>query len=353
MHYTKKIIILLFALVLLAGCSLRSENNTKNDANKSDSIATTTEGTDSTVDEKSASKKSTFVDSMEYDEKMMHMVNGDTTGLWPVANDEYPLDGAILPYKRIIAYYGNMYSKQMGALGEYPPNEMWRMLKDEVAAWQAADPETPVIPAVHYIAATAQGSPMKGNTYNMRMPDHQLDSALSIAKMEDALLFLDIQVGHSPVLKETEALEKYLKMAHVHLGIDPEFSMKDGSVPGKRIGTFDADDINIVTDYLAQLVRDNNLPPKILIVHRFTQGMVTNHKNIKLRPEVQIVMDMDGWGAPQLKHSTYERYIRKEPVQFTGFKIFYKNDLKRPPHRLLTPEEVMKLKPRPIYIQYQ
>jgi hypothetical protein len=230
---------------------------------------------------------------------------------------------------------------------------MWRMLKDEVAAWQAADPDTPVIPAIHYIAATAQMGSMSDNTYRMRMPDHQIDSALAIAKMEDALLFLDVQVGHSSVLKEVQALEKYLKMPHVHFGIDPEFSMKEGHVPGKKIGTFDAEDINIVTDYLAQLVRDNNLPPKILIVHRFTQGMVTNYKNIKRHPEVQIVMDMDGWGAPQLKYSTYERYIRKEPVQFTGFKIFYKNDIKPAPHRLLKPEEVMKLKPRPIYIQYQ
>jgi hypothetical protein len=155
------------------------------------------------------------------------------------------------------------------------------------------------------------------------------------------------------VKDEITVLEKYLKMPHVHLGIDPEFSMKDGSIPGKRIGTYDAEDINIVTEYLAKLARDHNLPPKILVVHRFTQGMVTNYKNIKLRPEVQIVMDMDGWGAPQLKYSTYERYIRKEPVQFTGFKLFYKNDLKRPPHRLLTPQEVMNLKPRPIYIQYQ
>ena len=352
MRNTTKIVSLVFSLVLLAGCTLHSENK-PDKGNKTEAIATSTEVKDNNVEESAAVAKSTFVDTMEYDEMMMHMVNGDTTGLWPVANDEYPLEGAILPFKRIVCYYGNLYSKNMGALGEYPPKEMWRMLKDEMAAWQAADPDTPVIPAIHYIAATAQGTPMKGNTYNMRMPHHQIDSALTIAKMEDAIMFLDIQVGHSPVLDETVALEKYLKMPHVHLGIDPEFSMKDGSVPGKRIGTFDADDINIVTDYLAELVRDNNLPPKILIVHRFTQGMVTNYKNIKIRPEVQIVMDMDGWGAPQLKYSTYERYIRKEPVQFTGFKIFYKNDLKRPPHRLLTPEEVMQLKPRPIYIQYQ
>lgn len=352
MRCTTKILSLLFSLVLLAGCTLHSENKSDTKNTTTDSLATSIVEADD-VEENATVAKSTFVDTAEYDEMMMHMINGDTTGLWPVANDEYPLEGAILPFKRIVCYYGNLYSKNMGALGEYPPKEMWRMLKEEVAAWQAADPDTPVIPAIHYIAATAQMDPMRDSTYRMRMPEQQIDSALAIAKMEDALLFLDVQVGHSTVLKEAQALEKYLKMPHVHFGIDPEFSMKEGHVPGKKIGVFDAEDINTVTDYLAQLVRDNNLPPKILIVHRFTQGMVTNYKNIKRHPEVQIVMDMDGWGAPQLKHSTYERYIRKEPVQFTGFKIFYKNDLKRPPHRLLTPQEVMKLKPRPIYIQYQ
>ena len=104
---------------------------------------------------------------------------------------------------------------------------------------------------------------------------------------------------------------------------------------------------------MARLVKENNLPPKVFIVHRFTQRMVTNYKKIALHPEVQIVMNMDGWGAPVLKYDTYHDYIYIEPVQFTGFKLFYKNDLKRSPHRMLTPPELMKLKPQPIYIQYQ
>jgi hypothetical protein len=33
-------------------------------------------------------------------------------------------------------------------------------------------------------------------------------------------------------------------------------------------------------------------------------------------------MDMDGFGV--LKRSTYKTYIFREPVQFTGFKLFYK-----------------------------
>jgi len=309
-----------------------------------------------TSDEKALNETSTKqdpVDTLVYKRQIQALVNGDTTGLWPVKRQPYPLKGAILPSKRVVAYYGNLYSQRMGILGEYPPKELWRRLNAEVKTWEAADPSTPVQPAIHYIAVVAQGNPGKDGKYRMRMPDSQIDSALAIAKMGNAIVFLDVQVALSNLKDEVPRLEKYLKMPRVHLAIDPEFSMKNGSLPGKRIGTFDAKDINYCSDYLAKLVRGNNLPPKIFIVHRFTQGMVTNYRQIHLHPEVQLVMNMDGWGEPVLKRSTYKLYIHKEPVQFTGFKLFYKNDLKRPPHIMLTPMELMKLKPQPIYIQYQ
>ena len=244
--------------------------------------------------EKEDTTVTNVLDTALYKQKMQYLANGDTTGRWPVKNDVYPLPGALLPFNRIVAYYGNLYSKNMGALGEYPPKELWKKLNAEVAAWNKADSTTPVIPAIHYIAAVAQGIPMKDNSYTMRMPEAQIDSAIAIAKMGNAIVFLDLQVSHSTVQKEVPLLEKYLKMPNVHLGIDPEFSMKDGSIPGRKIGNYDAADINFCSDYLAKLVKANNLTPKILIVHRFTQGMVKNYKNIKLHPEVQIVMNMDG-----------------------------------------------------------
>lgn len=291
--------------------------------------------------------------NISYSNKLTALANGDTLGFWPIKNNPASLKGAILPYKRIVAYYGNIYSKRMGILGEYPPKELWRRLNIEVKAWEEADTTTPVQPAIHYIAVVAQGIPKNDGKYRMRMPRRQIDSALAIAKMGNAIVFLDIQVGHSSVQEEVPQLEKYLKMPHVHLGIDPEFSMKTGSIPGHKIGTMDADDINYCSDYLAKLVKANNLPPKILVVHRFTQGMVKRYRDIKLCPEVQIVMNMDGWGEPVLKKNTYKQYVYKEPVQFAGFKLFYKNDLKKEPHRMLTPPELMKLKPKPIYIMYQ
>ena len=186
----------------------------------------------------------------------------------------------------------------------------------------------------------------------MRMPFKQIDTIINWAKSINALVFLDIQVGHSSVKEEASTLEAYLKLPNVHLGIDPEFSLKNGEIPGTKIGTFTADDINDAVEILAKIVRENNLPPKVLIVHRFTQGMVTNYKKIKTVPEVQIVMDMDGFGSKVLKRSTYLRYIYKEPVQFTGFKLFYKNDNKNG-WQMYTPDELLKFTPQPIYIQYQ
>ncbi|GAB3908109.1 hypothetical protein [Mucilaginibacter boryungensis] len=293
------------------------------------------------------------IDKKEYDSLMKRMAHNDTTGRWPVKNTPYPLPGAILPYKRIIAFYGNLYAKKMGILGEIPPNEMLAKLKGEVKNWQRADPKTPTIPALHYIAVVASGDPGKDGKYRNRMPLRQIDTVLKLAKKINAIVFIDVQVALSNIHTELPLLEKYLALPNVHFGMDPEFSMKDGSRPGKKIGTYDAEDINYVSNYLKGLVNKYHLPPKILIVHRFTKKMVTNYKNIKLRPEVQLVMDMDGWGEPDLKEGTWRYFIQGEPVQFTGFKLFYKNDIKKAPHHMLTPQEVLKKSPYPMYIQYQ
>ncbi len=293
------------------------------------------------------------LDTLAYRQKMKALANGDTTGKWPVKKEPYPLAGAILPFKRIVAYYGNLYSVRMGILGELPPKQMLAKLDQEVKRWEKADPQTPVQPALHYIAVVAQGDGGKDGKYRFRMPDKQIDSVLSIAKMRNAIVFLDIQVALSTIREELPRLEKYLKLPNVHLGIDPEFAMKTGAKPGTKIGTYDAADINYCSDYLAKLVQTYGLPPKVFTIHRFTKGMVTNSKQIKLRPEVQLVMHMDGWGAPELKKGTYRHWIYNEPVQFTGFKLFYKNDIKNPPNRMITPEELVKLIPKPAYIQYQ
>jgi len=271
---------------------------------------------------------------------------------WPV-NYPPPLPGSILPQKRIVAYYGNPQSKKMGVLGEYPKDEMLKRLQGEVKKWEQADPCLPVQPALHLVAVVAQGEAGKAGKYRMVMPDKIVNQVYDWAKEAHALLFIDIQTGHDNIRNILPRFEWLLKNPDVHLGMDPEFNMsKSGKKPGTKIGNYDAADINFAAGYLQELVKKYNLPPKVFIVHRFTRNMVTNAKSIKPHPEVQIVMNMDGWGAPWLKHDSYKDYIVKEPVQFTGFKLFYHNDTKKG-DPLMTPQDLLRLNPKPLYVQYQ
>lgn len=271
---------------------------------------------------------------------------------WPVKSPN-PLPGAVLPGKRIVAYYGNPLSRKMGALGEYEKDEMLRRLKEEAGRWEKADPAMPVQPALHLIAVVAQGEPGKSGKYRMVMPDDVVNQVHGWAQEAGALLFIDIQTGHEDIRTLLPRFEWILKYPDVHLGIDPEFNLvKSGAKPGTKIGTYDAADINYVTGYLSSLVKTHNLPPKVLTVHRFTRNGVTNARRIALRPEVQVVMHMDGWGAPHLKRDSYADYIVSEPVQYAGFKLFYHNDTKKG-DPLMTPRDLLRLNPKPLYIQYQ
>jgi hypothetical protein len=271
--------------------------------------------------------------------------------LWPITTPN-PLPGAILPAKRIVAFYGNPLSKRMGILGELPSDAMLARLDSVVTAWNAADPATPAQPALHMIAVVASDGPGTSGKYRTRMDSALIEKVYAWAQQKNALLFLDIQVGQGTLKEELPRLAKFLKRSNVHLGIDPEFSMKHGEVPGKKIGTFDAADVNYASRFLRDLVTAESLPPKVLVVHRFTRDMLTGYKKIELDPRVQIVINMDGWGPPWMKQESYRRYIHKYPVEYTGFKLFYKNDRKGG-GRLMTPADVLALNPRPFYIQYQ
>jgi hypothetical protein len=270
---------------------------------------------------------------------------------WPVQGPQ-PLAGSILPANRIVCYYGNPNSTRMGALGQYPKDEMLSRLRRQIEAWEQADPATPVKPCLHLVAVVAQGDAGTSGHYRAIMRDSMVQMVHDWAKEVNGILIVDLQVGTDDVRNVLPRFEWMLRNPDVHLGIDPEFYMKDGTQPGRKIGTMDAADINYASEYLANLVREHNLPPKVLVVHRFTQRMVTNYQDIRLRPEVQVVLHMDGWGAPWLKRDTYRDYIVREPVQYTGFKIFYGNDT-RNGTPLMFPEDVLRLRPTPVYVQYQ
>ena len=269
--------------------------------------------------------------------------------LWPVKGPA-PLPGSILPSKRIVAFYGNPKSRRMGILGEFDHEEMLRKLDSEVAAWNRIDPTTPAIPALHVIVLVADATPGPSGKYRTRHDSAMIEMVYRWARSRNALMFVDLQIGQSTLQAELPWIEKFLIRPDVHLGIDPEFAMKGKAIPGKRVGTYDAVDINYASRFLAGLVDKYKLPPKILVVHRFTPKGVTNADKIQLDPRVQIVMDMDGFGPPWMKRDTYWRDIKGEPVQFTGWKQFTKLRNDKPP----TPRgDILRLWPVPLYIQLQ
>jgi len=273
---------------------------------------------------------------------------------WPVKAPA-PIAGSILPRKRIVAYYGNPLSKKMGILGEIPYDAMLAKLDSTVALWRGADPSMPVQAALHLIVSVAQGQPGKDSMYRQRSDPDLIEKIYGMARSRGAITILDIQTGKSTLQAELPILERFLSRPDVHLGIDPEFNMhhnREGRVPGTKIGSMTASDVNAVIDYLAAIVAKYHLPPKVLVVHRFTTNMLQDAEHIRLDPRVQVVINMDGWGQPWLKFDTYARCEVAEPVQFTGFKLCYHNDTRKG-DPILSPREVLALRPRPIYIQYQ
>lgn len=258
------------------------------------------------------------------------------------------LPGAILPANRIIAYYGNPLSTRMGILGEIAPAKMLARLDSTAKAWQRADSTRSVMPALHLIVTVAQARGGSDGMYRARHGDVLIARVARWAEERGWLLFLDIQVGRSTIEAEIPRLLPWLRKPYVHLGLDPEFAMPAGAVPGRRIGTIDARNVNNAIDVLAKLVEDHGLPPKVLVIHRFTERMLTNHQAIKTDPRVQVVIHADGFGAPALKKNIYELVVTRRPVQFAGIKIFYKNDQPR-----MTLAQVLALRPTPLYIQYQ
>jgi hypothetical protein len=261
---------------------------------------------------------------------------------WELAGD------AILSSHRVLAYYGNPLSTAMGILGELPYPQMLERLRGEVEAYAAADPSRPVIGALELVAIVAQEGAGSDGMYRARMEPELIEQVAEWAESNGFLLILDVQPGRSSMVAEARSLLPYLRRPYVHLALDPEFAMKSNQRPGIEIGSIDAQTVNEAVALLSELVQQEKLPPKLLVVHRFTENMLTNYQNVRTNPNVQIVVTMDGFGAPEAKASKYDWLVREQRVQFSGYKLFYRQDLP-----VMAPGEVLNLDPPPDVVIYQ
>jgi hypothetical protein len=247
-----------------------------------------------------------------------------------------------------VAYYGNPRAPALGVLGQGTPTQMIARLRGEVAAWQSADQTTAAVCAFELIVTTAQASAGKDGLFRARMGDDLIGQVISSARRSGCITIFDIQVGRSTVSAELPRLVRWLAEPDVHLALDPEWAMGPNRIPGKAIGSMDAIDINAASALLSSLAAQGSIPPKVLIVHRFTRAMVTRPELIRRDPGVQLVINMDGFGAPSKKRDSYRvaKLGVADPVM--GLKLFYKNDVPR-----LTPAEALTFEPKPVFINYQ
>jgi hypothetical protein len=254
---------------------------------------------------------------------------------------------SVLDTHLLVTWYGNPWSGRMGILGRLDGTALAEGLKRQAEGY-AAVAHKPVISAYELVAIVAQPEPGRDGRYRRRESRDVIDRMLREARAAGFKLILDVQTGRSTVLSELSYLAPYLKEPDVYLALDPEFSMGTDGVPGRRIGTMHADEVNDAIAVLEYLQERYQLPPKVLIVHQFTTGMLPDKEKIWNSSLVDIVLAADGFGSPALKRHTYGTVLRQHSLAFSGFKLFYIQDT-----NLLQPSQVLDLTPAPSVIIYQ
>ena len=253
-----------------------------------------------------------------------------------------------LPTDRLVIYYGNPFSSAMGPLGDYSDDELLTKLRQQAQVYADLDPQHPVIPAFDYVTPVAQASPTADGTWRARMPDDSIEHYRELANSNHMLFFMDMQVAHSTVQDEVNNVWTFLQQPGVDLALDPEFDMPPGTTPGVEFGHMSASEINWVIDKLSNLVLTQHLPPKILIIHQFRESMLPDWQNIRVKPGVEVVTSVDGFGTPEAKIGDYNIFDKQQLIQYPGFKLFYRWD-----QPLMSPSAVLKMSPPPLMVMYQ
>src|SRR4051794_35769982 len=252
----------------------------------------------------------------------------------------------LFPDRRVVAFYGNPRDDELGALGIGTPAQAGRKLLRQAKPYTKKS--RPVLPAMELISTVATAAPGPSGLYRDHLSFARIRSYLKAARRIDGLLVLDIQPGRGQFGPEIERLRPFLEQPDVGLALDPEWHVGPGELPGKVIGSTDADVVNAAAGYLARIVREKRLPEKLLIVHRFTDNMIARADRLRPAPGVQTVVNVDGFGGNGVKIAKYKDFVKTTPRMRRGFKLFYKEDVKT-----MTPRQVLAMSPRPDVVVYE
>jgi len=251
----------------------------------------------------------------------------------------------LFPNYRIVAYYGAAQTPALGVLGQTSPDEAARRLKQRAKAYEGDG--RPVMPAFELIVTIANAHPGPGGMYRTRTPHDTIRRYLAAARRHRALLLLDVQPGRADFFTEVKYYEPLLREPDVGLALDPEWSMGAGGVPGERIGSTNAATINRISGWLDGIVQRHRLPQKLFVVHQFTHSMVRDKQRVVPRKGLATTFHIDGFGGQSIKKRKYDQ-LKSTRRWHNGFKLFLKADTK-----MMSPGQVMALRPRPDLVTYQ
>jgi hypothetical protein len=256
---------------------------------------------------------------------------------------ELPRGGRrLFPHYTVVGFYGMQGLDVLGA-GE-PDVVAQRLLK---VARPYARPGRPVMPMFELIATVAHPFPTPSGLYRTHQEDVIVQRYLEAVRGIDGVLVLDVQPGRDDFVASLRHWERYLRQPDVGVAIDPEFAMGPGQVPGTHLGRTDAAAINRASAYVAGIVRRHRLPEKLFMVHQFHDSMMRDKTKVAMRPGLAMTWNADGYGVRSAKLDDYRSYTRDRRFH-PGLKLFYKNDVD-----LMSPREVMRLKPVPRVVNYQ
>jgi hypothetical protein len=262
---------------------------------------------------------------------------------------ELPGGGLIMfPGRRLVAYYGNPTTPNLGILGSQSAEETIEKLVPIAAEYGADGVMT--IPSFEIIATVASAEAGADSDYSEEMTVDLLRPWIEVAAANGAYVVLDLQSGRTDFLTQARRYEEFLRLPHVGLALDPEWRLRPDQVHLRQVGTVDAVEINSVVDWLAGVVRDQNLPQKLLLLHQFKLSMITNRELIETPPELAVVIQMDGQGPLPAKFGTYS-VLTEGTADATwrwGWKNFYQLDTP-----LATAAEVLALDPLPVFVSFQ
>jgi hypothetical protein len=248
-------------------------------------------------------------------------------------------------HRLLVAYYGTAGTGSLGVLGEASPERIVpRLLR---AAAPFARGGRTVQPVFELIVTVAHAGPTKTGTYSSDIDRAQVQRYIDAAHRHGALLVLDLQPGRADFLTVARRWQWALEDPWVGLALDPEWRMGRHGVPGRRVGSVSAAEVNRVSSWLDQLTGRNGLPEKLFMLHQFRTDMIRNIAGVGDRAHLALVQHVDGFGTRSQKLATYRHVIR--PRQFAlGFKLFYDEDVHR-----MGPAQVLRIRPRVSYVSFQ